>query len=103
MKLFSTPDAFLAPRDDFSLGAGVSETLTCVKSKTEGAAKFCMSIKKNLISLGFRVRRFRFLVDFGLSGRNVKEAVGSKREPAEYGWHFKLTDELFVEPQAEVT
>ena len=31
------------------------------------------------------------------------EAVGSKREPAEYGWHFKLTDELFVEPQAEVT
>ena len=49
------------------------------------------------------MRRFRFLVDFGLSGRNVKEAVGSKREPAEYGWHFKLTDELFVEPQAEVT
>ena len=57
------------------------------------------------------MRRFRFLVDFGLSGRNVKEAVGSKREPAEYGWHFvgskrepaeygwhfKLTDELFVE------
>lgn len=55
------------------------------------------------MSLGFRVRRFRFLVDFGLFGRNVKEAVGSKREPAEYGWHFKLTDELFVEPQAEVT
>ena len=43
------------------------------------------------------MRRFRFLVDFGLSGRNVKEAVGAKREPAEYGWHFKLTDELFVE------
>lgn len=49
------------------------------------------------MSLGFRVRRFRFLVDFGLSGRNVKEAVGSKREPAEYGWHFKLIDDFVTE------
>ena len=93
----------MPPSDESSLGAGEVKILICVKSKTEGAAKFCRSIKKNWKCLGFRVCRFRFLVDFGLSGRNVKEAVGSKREPAEYGWHFKLTDELFVEPQAEVT
>ena len=93
----------MPPSDESSLGAGEVKILICVKSKTEGAAKFCRSIKKNWKCLGFRVCRFRFFAGCGAKSAAQREAVGSKREPAEYGWHFKLNDELFVEPQAEVT
>lgn len=70
---------FMPPSDESSLGAGEVKILICVKSKTEGAAKFCRSIKKNWKCLGFRVCRFRFLRG---AGRRVRRrgACGKRAE-----------------------
>ena len=45
----------------------------------------------------------RLDADFDLSGMSGSWDNNAFSLSAEYGWHFKLTDELFVEPQAEVT
>ena len=55
----------MPPSDESSLGAGEVKILICVKSKTEGAAKFCRSIKKNWKCLGFRICRFSFFAGCG--------------------------------------
>lgn len=69
---------FMPPSDESSLGAGEVKILICVKSKTEGAAKFCRSIKKDsgfLRGAGRRVRRR------GACGKRA-ECEGERRERA---------------------
>ena len=68
---------FMPPSDESSLGAGEVKILICVKSKTEGAAKFCRSIKKNWKCLGFRVCRFRIFC--GVRGEECGAEVHAGR------------------------